>query len=123
MQGPERDNGKFVTGKSGNVGGKPRETRNKLSGVFLRSLLSSFEKDGVSAIDKVIRTDPAAYLRVIASIIPKELEITNSVEELTDDQLSEVIASLRSAISTGIVAQASGAKAIAEQTQDVPPVH
>jgi len=113
----------FKPGQSGNVTGRPRETRNKLSGAFLRALHISFEEKGVDAIERVIRDDPAGYLRVIASVMPKELEISKNAEDLTDEQLAEVVAALRSAISSGIVREVEKTEAGGESPKDIQAVH
>lgn len=113
----------FKPGESGNIAGKPRETRNKLSATFLRALHTSFQEKGVEAIDRVIRDDPAGYLRVIASVIPKEFEITSIDKDLSDEQLADLIAALRSGIGAGIIRAATSEKGVAEQTKDVSSLH
>ena len=113
-------------GESGNPKGAARNTRqhrDKLATHFLRAMASSFEEKGVAAIDEVIKNSPAEYLRVIASIIPKELEVTNRIGELTDEQLADVVTALRSAISAGLVREAASAEGSAEQAQGLPPIH
>lgn len=94
-------------GESGNTEGRGRANRDKLSRSFMLALSTDFELNGVDAINRVRKSDPASYLRVIASLVPKELEIKNLDENLTDEQLTDVIATLRSAISSGLVREAS----------------
>lgn len=113
----------FKPGQSGNVTGKPRETRNKLTRSFLLALHTSFEAKGVKAIEQVIKDDPAAYLRVIASIMPKELEITNVDKDLSDEQLADVITALRSAIGAGLVREVAEAEGGGKQTKNLQSVH
>lgn len=116
----------FQPGKSGNPGGRvkgAKEVRDKLSQAFIRALLSSFEENGVSAIDRVIKEEPATYLKVIASIMPKELEISNNIGDLTDEQLTDVISALRSAISAGIVRDATAAEGGAIQAKEISSLH
>ena len=96
----------FKPGQSGNTIGKPRETKNKLSRNFIHALATSFEIKGVKVIDRVIEEHPVDYLRIIASVLPKELEITNSIEGLTDEQLSEIIAALQTGLANGSVIEA-----------------
>lgn len=110
-------------GESGNTGGKPKETRNRLSNVFLRALLVDFEENGVDAIDRVRKNDPGTYLRVIASIVPKELELTNPLSDVTEEQLGEIIASLRSAISAGVVRSVASPDEGGKPLKSIPPVH
>jgi hypothetical protein len=47
--------------------------RNKLGEKFLRAVLEDFEKGGVEAIEHVRVNDPSTYVRVLATILPKEL--------------------------------------------------
>lgn len=69
---------KFAPGNQIALGRKG--SRNKLGETFLAALLKSFEsvdKDGVQlglrAIERARDEDPAAYVKVIASLLPKEL--------------------------------------------------
>lgn len=57
--------------KPGNPG-RPKGSRNKLGEQFLEDLLASWEKHGMSAIERVIAEKPEQYLKVVASILPKE---------------------------------------------------
>lgn len=94
-------------GQSGNAGGRSKGSKDKLQQSFVRALATSFELKGVAAIDEVIKKDPAQYLKLIASILPKELEIRNINDDLTDEQLAETITALQSAIRAGIITQAA----------------
>lgn len=95
----------FKPGQSGNPRGRPKGSRNKLGEQFVSALQQDFEEHGVDAIVKV-RTDmPHQYLKVIAQILPKELNInTNQLGEISDEQLSEFVDAVRLAIATGISA-------------------
>jgi SepF-like predicted cell division protein (DUF552 family) len=89
---------KFKPGQSGNPAGKPQGARNKLSNAFLEAMRKDFEEHGEAAIRVARIEKPTEYLRTIASIIPKEFEIThtNAVKELSDDELEAFISQLRS---------------------------
>lgn len=91
---------RWKKGQSGNPGGKPAGTRNALQGTFLRKLQEDFEKFGSLAIRQCRKSDPTGYLRVIASLMPKELEIRRPFDELDDAQLAAAIAALQSFIAT-----------------------
>lgn len=74
--------------------GRPREARDRLSRAFLTGLADDFEKNGVEAIEVVRRDDPAAYLRVVASLQPKELEVSDPLRTMSDEKLAQVIETL-----------------------------
>jgi hypothetical protein len=60
-------------GKSANPAGRPRGSRSKLSESFLRDVCAEWEKNGIEALQKVRETDPSTFIRVIASLVPKEV--------------------------------------------------
>lgn len=95
---------RFKAGQSGNPGGKPKSTRNRLQGDFMRRLSDDFERYGIYAIARMRRDDPGAYIRAIATLMPKELEITRQFDDLTDEQLDAA----RIAVAAILAAQDSG---------------
>jgi hypothetical protein len=86
----------YKPGQSGNPAGRPRNARNKISTAFLEALAADFEEHGAAAI-KIMRMEkPADYVRVIASLMPRELEITSTqLTEVSDDELDVFIAYAR----------------------------
>jgi len=74
------------------TGGRARGARNKISTAFLEALAADFEQHGDAAI-KIMRIErPAEYVKVIASILPKEFEISESrIMDIPDDQLDILI--------------------------------
>lgn len=71
----ERDaeSGQFIKGKKGGPG-RPKGARSKLGEAFLEALCDDFNANGVFAIMKVREEKPDQYLKVIASILPKQIE-------------------------------------------------
>lgn len=60
--------------KPGNTG-RPKGSRNKLGEDFLKALQEDFAQHGPAAIVEVRENKPDQYLKVIASILPKEIEL------------------------------------------------
>lgn len=102
---------KFKPGQSGNPAGRPKGARSKLGEAFIEALHTDFEQHGIATIEAVRLEKPDQYLKVIASILPKDLNVNiNQMDDLTDDQLIQRIRSLDSAIRPFLDAQgASGA--------------
>jgi hypothetical protein len=73
----------------GNPAGRLRGSRNRLSEEVICALLRDFREHGQKAIAKVRRTQPAAYLKVLALLVPREhkVEHSNSLKNWTDEEL------------------------------------
>ena len=85
----------FQTGRE-KTGGRAKGTRNKLSMRFVEALCTDFEAHGEEVIPVCRIEDPATYLRVVASLLPKEFEITdNRLKDLSAEQLDAVIEYIR----------------------------
>jgi hypothetical protein len=72
--GPKQD-GRFKPGQSGNPAGRVPGSRTKLAESFIAALGADFHKNGVEAIEKLRVTDVAAYIKAVASLIPKEFSL------------------------------------------------
>jgi len=79
----ERDkkNGRFLAGNAGNGGRRPG-ARNKLGEQFLEDLRDSWVEQGPRALPRCAENDPAGYFRIVASLLPKDIDInvTGSVD-------------------------------------------
>ena len=85
-----KQNGQFAKGSSGNLGGNAQRTRHMFSKAFVEALLEDFREWGPQAIARVRKETPAAYLRVCAMLVPKELKLEHSqaVKALSDEELA-----------------------------------
>src|SRR5262249_55750581 len=81
-------------GQSGNPKGRPKGSRNKLSEEFFRDLCDVWQVFGKPALETMAMVYPAEFVRVVASLIPKESEATTTpvMERLSDAQLDAIIA-------------------------------
>jgi Family of unknown function (DUF5681) len=82
-------------GQSGNLAGRPKGSRNKLSEDFVAALYDDFQEHGSAAIAACRVEKPDVYVRVIASLLPKDVQLkVQSLDDLTDDQLMRKLAVL-----------------------------
>ncbi len=75
----ERDpeNGRFLTGNIG--GGRPKGSRNKLAEAFICDLHEEWARSGPDVLTRLARDDPGAFTRVVAGVLPRELDATLTV--------------------------------------------
>ena len=117
---PKRINGKFAPGWSGNPGGSLEATRRSFNKDFLLALAADFKKHGAAAIEKVRKQQPAAYMKICALLVPREMKLEHSggVKAMTDEQIEDAIA----AIKAWMAAQKAGegAKVIEGEAETLP---
>lgn len=90
-----RDDLKWKAGQSGNPAGKPKGARHKLTEAFVQALHDDFMENGTGAIQTVRAEKPDQYLKVIASLVPKDVNLTvNNLDDLSDAELAERFQSL-----------------------------
>ncbi len=68
-------------------------SRRVFSADFIRTLADDFRLHGRQAIEKVRKQQPAAYMKICALLVPREMKVehTNAVESLSDEQLEQAI--------------------------------
>ena len=99
----------FQPGQSANPGGKPVGARNRLTAAFLNALAADFDEHGKSAIVKCREDKPEAYIKAIAALCPKEIEVKRPLEEMSADELLDAVRALQSFLATGAVAEGTRA--------------
>ena len=103
-------------GVSGNPGGSTKGYRKTLQGDFLRELAADFGKHGAEAIRQAREDDPLGYVRTIAALMPKEVELVRPLEALSDDELSAIAEQLRSALGAGGIRTGDSAPRLPTET-------
>jgi len=89
-----RINGRFAPGYSGNPGGSPDRARKALNAETIAELHKAFRRGGAKAIDKVMKNNPAVFLKLLVLLVPREMQVEQSggVKAMTDEQLERSLA-------------------------------
>ena len=95
-------------------------TRRSFNRDFLLALAADFKKHGASAIEKVRKQQPAAYMKICALLVPREMRVEHSggVKSLSDEELErgiEMITAMLAAREAG-----AGAKVIEASPEPEP---
>jgi hypothetical protein len=117
---PKRINGKFAPGWSGNPGGSLEATRRSFNKDFLLALAADFKKHGAAAIEKVRKQQPAAYMKICALLVPREMKVerSNAIKAMSDEQIEACIEAIEGMLAAR--AAGDGAKVIEGEADVVP---
>jgi hypothetical protein len=110
FQMSERDpeSGQFLPGHAG-IGGRRKGSRNKLGEAFIADFYADWQQHGRQVIETCRINKPEAYLKVVASLLPKQLEVKEGLfDGVTDEQLEAMIAAAQDALD---VSEANGDEA------------
>lgn len=74
--------------------------RRRLTLATLEGMQRAFDKGGQKAIEKVMKTAPAIFLKMLVLLVPREMSIDHSgtVKEMTDQQIEDAIAAIKQMI-------------------------
>ena len=98
-----RSKGWIKPGEVRNPKGRPKGSRHKLGEDFVAALQADFMENGAATIEKVRDERPQDYLKVIASILPKEVNVNQSaLQELSDDELANILDAVRLQLLSGV---------------------
>lgn len=82
----------FPPGKSGNPDGRPKGSKNRLTDTFLSVIEGDFGEHGPSVLARLRDNDPGAYLRIVASLIPRDLILNRERErDFSDFSIPELM--------------------------------
>ena len=85
--------GRFLTGNSG--GRRPKGSRNRLTDTFLSAIADDFAANGLDAIERVRKKDPATYLKLISALIPRQLVLEKEQQagfsDMTEEEVSDLL--------------------------------
>jgi hypothetical protein len=75
--------------------GRPKNSRNKLCHALLADLAADWAEGGADAIKIMRIEEPAQYVKVMVSILPKELIWESGLADIDDVELDTLIEMLR----------------------------
>ena len=70
----------FKPGQSGNPAGRPKGSRQKLAESFLADLAAHWSLNGKTALQAAYEKNPVEYVRVVASLLPKNVAVDVDVK-------------------------------------------
>jgi hypothetical protein len=91
--GRDPETGRFLTGNNG--GGRPKGSRNKLGEQFLADLHAEWKKSGPAALKAMAENDPSGFVRVVANILPRELDFALTTESELFRDCTDFLAAYR----------------------------
>ena len=92
-----KPNGTFAKGSSGNLGGNVQRSRHALNADTIREMHAAFRQGGREAIDKVMRTQPAVFLKLLVLLVPREMKVEHGggVKSMSDEQLEAAVDAIK----------------------------
>ena len=81
-------------GQSGNPAGRPLGSRHRISEQFVQMIADDFERHGAEAMRRVRDEDPSTYLRLVAGLVPRNLEILTAKENMRENTVQELDAKI-----------------------------
>jgi hypothetical protein len=89
--------------------GRPKGSRNKLGEAFIEDLYADWQEHGQQALKDCREQNPAAYVKTVANLLPKDINLNvNVAEQLTDDEIAVGLDAVRAAIAARKAVSDSG---------------
>ena len=122
LEGRDANTGRFVSGNNG--GGRPKGSRNKLTTEFIDDLYAKWQEHGPEVLERVIRDDPAAFMRTVAQILPKEIDANVNAGSDFDgmDSIAEILQKVADEVGADAAVRLATAFGLEEITDAPEPV-
>ncbi|WP_292192300.1 hypothetical protein [Mesorhizobium sp.] len=79
--------------------GRPRRAKKTLADGFLEAIRADFRAHGAGVIAEVRTEKPDQYLKIVLSVLPKDLHVNiNSLDGLSDDEIRQRIRGLEAVL-------------------------
>jgi hypothetical protein len=115
-----KPNGQFAKGVSGNLGGNAQRSRHALNADTIRAMHEAFRDGGRAAIDKVMKEQPAVFLKLLVLLVPREMRVerTAGVKDMSDGQIEAAIEAIQAMLAAREVSE--NAKVIEGRVEELP---
>ena len=112
-------NGQFRPGVSGNATGNVHRSRHALNADTIREMHLAFKEGGRAAINKIMKSQPAVFLKLLVLLVPREMKVEHSggVKAMSDDEIEAAIAAIQGMLAARA---AEGAKVIEGRVEELP---
>src|SRR3954467_2788577 len=73
----------------GNLSGNVHRSRHALNADTIREMHAAFRRGGRAAVDKVMKQQPAGFLKLLVLLVPREMRVghTGGVKSMSDEEL------------------------------------
>jgi hypothetical protein len=96
-----------VAGGLGNLGGNAQRSRHALNADTIRAMHEAFRDGGRAAIDKVMKEQPAVFLKLLVLLVPREMRVERSggVKDMSDGQIEAAIEAIQAMLAAREVSE------------------
>src|SRR5262249_26589597 len=97
-------------------GGSPEATRRAFNKRFLLDLAEDWQQHGPEVFKRVRRESPAAYLKVCAMLVPREMKVEHSggVKAMSDEEIEQAIEAIQTMLAARVGEGANVIEGMAE---------
>jgi|SRR6516164_7451270 len=83
--------------RRGNPGGSPEAARKALNKDTILEMHRAFKLGGRKAIEKVMRNQPAVFLKLLVLLVPREMQVEHSggVKAMSDEEIEQAIEAIQ----------------------------